>query len=221
MRHQEMRRRFVEKTLSVGIIQSQGPNAEQDFTDHVYWFKRARSNSNEADASASYLAIEPTKDLFVWSKLTNMAEHWSRGHLLQAGQPVQFSYETDRDTGKVRYVAFHAPSRPFIWVRVSSAQQQAPNVWTYTAIEQEGAFSDKTNGRTFQAIKNSMETYNDGLFVEGNGIDVSHLPAGFAIQPVRQSPVVPLYPHTIQQLNGVYQTFWIIQVPNAVDGVCQ
>lgn len=108
--------------------------------------------------------------------------------------------------------------------KIGSATTDDTNQWTYNFLEVVkssagyGGWTARTGGRTGTA-RNMFEDMNDGVGIEGNGIDVdgTDFPAGFSIQPVPDGTVVMMY-RVLEAATGT-QEFWFDYV-NAVDGTC-
>lgn len=142
---------------------------------------------------------------------------------LVADNYIQGRFVGFTDTGKRLIIAAGAGAGgAMIWVKITGATliSGAANRWEYTWVEQvpgsAGAWSDKEGGLTSADSEipgyNSVEANNSASGVQGNGIDVDTLSAGFSIQPIRGNPVVK---GTF--INGQL----IFSQVNAVDGECE
>ena len=107
------------------------------------------------------------------------------------------------------------------FVRITGSTPIGSNRWRYSGILSShngvGEFAEFTPipENTLAEIYNSMEANNDNSGVQGNGVNVSTLPAGFSIQPLATDTVVPIW------VAGFYPNWnGIVSAPNAVDGVC-
>lgn len=121
---------------------------------------------------------------------------------------------------------------PALWVRITGAAAiaGAQNRWTYTGVEvviraSDGTWIDKPDGATISGIYNGCEAGNNGTGIESNGIDLSHLPPGFAMVPIRGqsatlAPVGRIWPVGVQQNDGTYTMGWAFSLPNEIDGQC-
>lgn len=85
-----------------------------------------------------------------------------------------------------------------VWlaIKITGAMPLAgqPNMWSYTYTEQKpgapGLWVDKPGGQSGSNAYNSMEANNSASGIQGNGIDLSTLPAGSVLLPIRGNPVV-------------------------------
>lgn len=113
-------------------------------------------------------------------------------------------------------------SRPgSLLARITAATSVGPNRWEYGWQEAkfaDGAVGVVSGGRTSAnngTAFNLAELANDGAGVEGNGVDRAHLPAGWAMQPIRERFVV---------LDGPFRDasgpVWFFSATNADDGEC-
>ena len=109
-----------------------------------------------------------------------------------------------------------------IIAKITGAESVGANRWAYewaeAALDASGALTVHTGGRTSAGhgvAFNMAEGANDGVGVEGNGIDRASLPAGWEMQPIRERFVeligpfgVPGAPH------------YLFSATNADDGEC-
>jgi len=107
------------------------------------------------------------------------------------------------------------------FARISAITPAGTNKWLYTAVRQDkaepsyGGWTD--DGPTFD-LRNTMEENNTGSGIEGNGVNVGTLPAGFSLRPLAIDAVVPYWTVTV---NFTGETEYWCSVVNAVDGECQ
>lgn len=125
--------------------------------------------------------------------------------------------------------------------RVTGSAADGDNRWVYTAVElvktEAGPDAWEETGDPIEGVRNTYEVGNTSSGVQGNGVDVSTLPTGFALQPVRTGLICPGRRYTVlrevevdpedpeydpeaePQYEEVVEV-WITE-PNAVDGVCE
>jgi hypothetical protein len=107
------------------------------------------------------------------------------------------------------------------FARIAAATPLGSNTWQYAAVRQiktgasYGGWTD--DGPTFD-LRNTMEENNTGSGIEGNGVNVGTLPAGFSLRPLAIDTVVPYWTVTV---NFTGETEYWCSVVNAVDGECQ
>lgn len=144
-----------------------------------------------------------------------------------------YSRTTETSTAR-RYWWFYEPTGGFVWVRITGsakllgAQGEEQNRWTYTGVEQAfnptgTKFSPRPRGRTITGILNSIESENNGMGVEGHGVDIggSDYPTGFDVQPIRGNPVLRATPeHFDIEGNALDEPQWWVTYSNADDGTC-
>jgi len=105
-----------------------------------------------------------------------------------------------------------------VYAVVASATPWLANKWKYTCVEQEmtaTGWQNLSSGRTFTACLNGYEANNSATGIQGNGVNVGTLPAGFKLVPIRGNPVVELWQGTTADNVG-----WRFSEPNGVDGTC-
>jgi hypothetical protein len=101
---------FVESWL--GILQTTGPEAEPDYSDERYWFKRAYVSNVAGDAHGdlTVAAYTDSHPRYLWSTATNLAEMGGDTHYLTAGMYVQiFVFRDHQIPGVRRYLFCSSP----------------------------------------------------------------------------------------------------------------
>ncbi len=111
------------------------------------------------------------------------------------------------------------------WAEITGNTSLGSNQWTYSFKEVEktaagyGGWTDVDNGRTgTDTAYNFIEDMNDGLTVEGNGVDVDNLDTAnytFTIQEAPTGLTVEMY----EVFNGTDMEAWFMY-ENGVDGTC-
>ena len=114
------------------------------------------------------------------------------------------------------------PEQSEIFARITGNTVAGTNKWTYDWEEvrfesdQPITTGSVRKSSTYGQALNLMELLNDGVGVQGNGVDVANLDGDFAIQPISDRAVVMLRgPYTISG-----EDRWFFQATNAVDGSC-
>lgn len=121
------------------------------------------------------------------------------------------------------------------WAKIgSSAEADSPaiNRWLYAFTEQTrtaagyGGWSTKANGTTgttsSNPARNFVEDMNDGLTVEGNGVDLDNLDTAdytFTIQACPSGVVVLMHEVKFNIGETSYTEYWF-SYENGVDGTC-
>ncbi len=111
------------------------------------------------------------------------------------------------------------------WAEITGNTSLGNNQWTYSFKEVEktgagyGGWTDVDNGLTgTDTAYNFIEDMNDGLTVEGNGVDLDNLDTAdytFTIQPAPTGLTVEMY----EVFNGTDMEHWFMY-ENGVDGTC-
>ena len=112
---------------------------------------------------------------------------------------------------------------PYFPAKLNGNTDISDNRWSYTWTEVElnitGTYSTKAGGRTNTShgvAYNRNESGNTGSGVEGNGVNVDNLPAGFTMQPIGTNAVVSMRLET--NCSDVLEPMF--EVSNAIDGSC-
>ena len=118
------------------------------------------------------------------------------------------------------------PRRPLpkqtFWARITAATSAGPNRWQYQIEEviKTGAgyagWTTKPIARTGDAF-NTAEEMNNGSGLEGNGVDIGNLPAGFSLKPAPTGLLVFVTVVTLNDQSA--KEFWLCH-ENAIDGEC-
>lgn len=116
----------------------------------------------------------------------------------------------------------------------ASAEADAPaiNRWLYAFVEQEknssgyGSWTDRPNGITgttgTNPARNFVEDMNDGLTVEGNGVDLDNLDTAdytFTIQACPSGVLVVMHEVKFSVGESNFTEYWF-SYENGVDGAC-
>jgi len=111
------------------------------------------------------------------------------------------------------------------WIEITGATEisEGTNRWGYDWNEVEpsgvGTFQDRPSGRDSTGdglAYNTAEINNGPTGVQGNGVDVDTLPAGFSVQPV----TVGWIGRAIGPYDDEGTAYWLFTSENGVDGEC-
>lgn len=194
--------------------------------DNRYWLRELRATSATRTLPTIEMVDDPSPVAF-YDMAVNMAEAVSRSHNIEPGTIVRFSTMVVDCPGVPINVAWFycQPANTIRWVRPLSDPAPlliSPNRWKYRgavqAMGNDEKFADATPSEIID-FYNSIENYNNGTGVEGNGVDRNtalYQRINFAYRPLRGDPVVPVIAVTSPAGKPVYETF----VPNADDGEC-
>lgn len=134
-----------------------------------------------------------------------------------AGRPVQ-----GESGGGLRRATTRSEASS-LWAEILDYTEVAPNVWHYQWREVRlggGGWAAVANGRdylTHGVAINTIEAPNDGVGLEGNGVDMGNLVGTFAMRPVGTGAVVLLRgPYSL----GGGATRMVFSAVNQVDGEC-
>lgn len=138
---------------------------------------------------------------------------------------VQFVGYDGEEPPKPCYLFPNTTANGF-YIRVVSSTPIAGafNRWSYAWVEQlvnkVGTFKDRPAGQTSATsgipAYNSMEANNAETGIQGNGIDIANLPAGWTIKPIGIGAVV--WARVERNCDGDQELYF--GAPNAVDGAC-
>jgi len=195
-------------------------------SDPRYWVKEVRATAT----TQSYPLIEmvdlTTLNAF-YDMVVNVAEIANGTHNLEPGRIVRFAKMVVDTPGVPQNVAwmYADPGVPLLFVKVLNVPPPArlgPNRWLYTGqVQSIDALGRFRNADPLRQIRfhNSIENYNDGLAIEGNGVDRDtqlYQSINFEYRPLRGEPVVPVTAQIAPTGERIYVTF----IPNADDGEC-
>jgi|TARA_R100001530_G_C4310063_1_gene152767 hypothetical protein len=117
-------------------------------------------------------------------------------------------------------------TKKVFWAEITGNTSLGNDRWTYSFKEVEktsagyGGFTDVTGGKTgTDTAYNFIEDMNDGLTVEGNGVNVDNLDTDeytFAIQPAPTGLTVKM----LEIYDGVSAFEFWFQYENGIDGAC-
>lgn len=220
----------------LGEIQTAGPNAEADYTNHRYWVKLHRmSNTSATLTDAATTAVVDDDDPgFFWTTVTNFAEEPMATHLLQAGDLIQVYVDFDLghvvDGQKQREPRYWTDTTPAIRPRlkITDNTQIDDYVWSYSGIMQVATFSggrvvwsDKSGASEWEdLVFNDRETNNPtsaGVVQSTGGVDTSgtDFPAGADVLPLPDGLVLPFETLVIGGTR-----YYIVSASSGIDGTC-
>jgi len=200
-----------------GEVQTAGPNAEADYTNHRYWVKLHRLSNTSATLTdaATTAAVDDDDPGFFWTTVTNFAEKALGTHLLQSGDIIEVFVDFDLGhtvDGAVqrepRYWTDTTPAiRPTLKITGHSSISGHPYQWLYSGIEQTEAWTsglpvsaNKTGASEWtNLVYNQCEIGNPtsaGVILSSGGIDISStgIPATVSVLPLPNGLVVPFEP---------------------------
>lgn len=217
-----------------GKIVNTGPNGdEDDYSDARYWVQRARIDNDETDPSdgvIEFVGVEDDTDAnYKVVTASNLAEIVSQGHTLPLGQIVWVQGTIDRGSPpQTRYNFCVGVAE--IWMQLTGATAIAgrANCWAYSWKQvqyvRNGLFQDVPAGLTDADTHfggkayNTIEANNAASGVQGNSIDLSLLPTGYAVKPVRGNAIVVA--RRVFTCDDTPVGQWIFSYENAVQGTC-
>lgn len=219
-------------------IQTAGPNAEADYTNHRYWVKLHRLSNTSATLTdaATTAAVDDDDPGFFWTTVTNFAEEPMATHLLQAGDLIQVYVDFDLGhtvDGAVqrepRYWTETTPAiRPTLKITGHTTISGHPYQWLYSGEEQTlsvpgglPSAAKKTGAPTWtDLVINRPEIGNPtsaGVILSTGGIDIGAVgfPTGMSVLPLPTGLVLPFERIVI---SGT--AYYFVDFPNAIDGTC-
>lgn len=132
----------------------------------------------------------------------------------------------ESDTGVVNFLFRGFPGIPMMLTNATAIAGHV-NAWKYTGAEAipgiDGFWTVKTGGKTSTKIFNGIEANNSATGVQGCGVDVDNLPAGWEIKPLggdgaTGQPVVMCYP--MKDCSDPPEDIYVFFNVNVADGEC-
>ena len=185
------------------------------------WLRAEERNAFLADSTDRLQVWEPDYQVGEWVLAIRLHDSIQAGMPAGSGGPdYHWARWEDLNTAGRRW---YEPTGTFWHARVSSSVQRSNyQQWTYTVVEVEkpvvgyDQWTDKANGRTGDAL-NEAEDGNGVSGVMGNGVDTANLVGSYALQAIPNNTYVTV--KTAILTDGT-EEYWIVGMPNGVDGAC-
>lgn len=177
---------------------------------------------------AIIFGVSPSREITVGSELHKRARFGAAGQMVSDDQgPAVIIWKSPASQSPRRAIVAvvqdpGGQSAGIMFARITlNGPDLIPNRWIYqmelVELDEEGAWEPVADADPIIAY-NTVEAGNSGSGVQGNGVDVENLPAGFSIVPIGNGAILPV--------SGPYEgspfgEFYTFTLANLVDGECQ